>query len=95
MSIEVRVLITSGQVLSNQSYSIPCSAPVGLRDLLSDVPLSADEQREIWAEQSGEFHLRSGLAVLINGLNVMHSGGLDTEVRDGDRVSLIHGISGG
>ena len=95
MSVQVRVLITSTQVLGNRMYSVPVAGPTALRDLLRDLPLPLDERREIWVIQDGEPQLRSGLAVLINGSNIMHSRGLDSEVDDGDRVSLIHGIIGG
>jgi len=95
MSVRVRVLITPVQVLGNRTYTVPVAEPVPLGDLLRGLPLPQNEEREIWEEQHGEPKLRTGLAVLVNGMNVMHSAGLDTEVHDGDRVSLIHGISGG
>lgn len=95
MSVEVRLLVTSAQVLGRRSYSVPVTEPVTVGDVLRELPLPGDEKREIWADGDGASDLRTGLAVLINGRTVMHSGGLATPVHDGDRVSIIHGISGG
>lgn len=95
MSIEVRVLIAPRQVIEDRTMRIEVPTPILLRTLLSDLPLSQDEKRDILLEAGPTAVLRPGLAVLVNGRNVMHAGGLDTEIRDHDRISVIHAISGG
>jgi sulfur carrier protein ThiS len=95
VSVEVRVLIAPRQVIEDRTLRIEVAAPVPLRTLLAELPLSPDERRDVFVEEDAGVSLRPGLAVLVNGRNVMHSTGLETEIRDRDRVSVIHGISGG
>jgi len=95
MKVQVRVLVTPKQVVQNQTFEFEFSGPLTVAELLRMLPLEEEERRQIFQCRGQEVMLRPGLAVLINGENVTLRSGLQTSIADGDRISVIHALSGG
>jgi len=95
MKVQVRVLVTPKQVIQNRTFNLELPGPVPVADLLRMLPFREDERWQLFQCNGGEILLNQGLAVLINGENITLRNGLQTLVSDGDRVSVIHALSGG
>jgi len=95
MKVQVRVLVTPRQVLRNRTFQIELPGPASVAEVLGMLPLNEDELQQLFQRRGAGVTLNPGLAVLINGENVAFRNGLQTPISDGDRISLIHAISGG
>ncbi len=94
MRVEVRILLSPERVIRNETLKLELPPGATVRDLLDGLPFSPAEKRAFFkADGSG---LAVGMGVLVDRENVeVHGRGLDTVLRDGSRVSLIHLLSGG
>jgi len=95
MKVQVRVLVTSKQVIRNQTFEIEFSGLLTVAELLRMLPLEEEERHQIFQRKDREVVLRPGLAILINGENVTFRNGLQTLIADGDRISIVHALGGG
>jgi sulfur carrier protein ThiS len=96
MKVDVRLLVTREQILRGTTLCLELASPASVGDVLRRL---ADQDRslvELALVREPTLTLRPGLALLLNGANVLLAPqALETPVSEGDRLSLIHGISGG
>ncbi|MGD9675913.1 MAG: MoaD/ThiS family protein [Candidatus Bipolaricaulia bacterium] len=96
MRVHVRLMVTREQILQGRALDLDLTAPATIADGLRTL---ARHDRSVVGPiltPGPDLGVRPGLALLLNGVNVLHSPqGLETPVSEGDNLSFIHGISGG
>jgi len=95
MTIEVRILVTKDQILRGTTARLDVASPACVGDVLLRLVEQDCRFADLALDKGPALAVRPGLALLLNGVNVSLSQGLKTPVADGDRISLIHAISGG
>lgn len=96
MRVHVRLMVTREQVVQGRALDLDLAASATIADALRALAvLDQSVVGPILGPGPGP-SVRPGLALLLNGVNVLHSPrGLETRVSEGDNLSFIHGISGG
>jgi molybdopterin synthase sulfur carrier subunit len=91
---QVKVLLSSVLTsVTNGEKSVEVSAST-LSEALSELAkIYGDDFKERIFDSTGK--LRRLLSFYVNGRNVLHISGLETELTDGDEVSIIPTVSGG
>lgn len=94
MKIHVRLMVTREQIVEGRTLDLEVAASACIGDALREL---AERDRNLIGPVLGaDFSLRPGLALLHNGVNVLHSSdGVAVRLAEGDSLSFIHGISGG
>ena len=94
MKIHVRLMVTREQVVQGRTIDLDVVASARIGDALRE--LAQRDRTLIGPVLGADLSIRPGLALLHNGVNVLHSsGGMAAHLAEGDSLSFIHGISGG
>lgn len=96
MKIDVRLMVTREQILRGTTLRLELAPPASVGDVLRRL---VDQDRSLIGlilVTEPILGVKPGFALLLNGANVLLApAALETPVSEGDRLSLIHGISGG
>lgn len=96
MRVHVRVLVTREQIVQGRTFDLDVAASATVTDVLRELAVRERSLIGPVLVPGPGFSVRPGLALLKNGVNVLHSPeGLETRLSEGDSLSFIHGISGG
>ena len=71
----------------------PGDVPPTVEQLLNSVRNNHPQLRASWCDEQG--HVRTSLAVFVNGQHIRYRQGLQTELKEGDEVYVIPLIAGG
>jgi MoaD family protein len=96
MSIKVKGYVTFRGLVGERSVEIAEDQALSLRVLLERLgqDIGAEFREQIFEPAGGE--VRPHVSVLINGRQWNHlSGGLETELKDGDEIAIFLPIAGG
>ncbi len=94
MKVWVRIMLSPERVIRNETLEMELQTGSTVRDLITQLPLTAAEKKKILKPDGAS--LKDGMGVLVDRRNVnVHAQGLDTPLADGNLVSLIHLITGG
>ncbi|MBW1712253.1 MAG: MoaD/ThiS family protein [Deltaproteobacteria bacterium] len=94
MQVKVRIWLSPERVVRNETLklTLPQGATVG--DLLGRLPLTPAEKKKYL--RANGLGLKEGMGILVDRENVdLLAQGLDTPLKDGQVVSLIHLLAGG
>jgi molybdopterin synthase sulfur carrier subunit len=92
ISIQVEFHATIQKVFGEKSTWITQSSPLTVRRLL-DVLCTSHERHEKIFDDAGQ--LQTGVTVLKNGRNIVFLEGLNTELKNGDKIALFPPVTGG
>ena len=92
ISVQVEFYATIQKVFGEKSMRVTQSSPLTVRRLL-DVVCTSHERHEKIFDDSGQ--LRSDLTILRNGRNIVFLEGLNTELKNGDKIALFPPVTGG
>ena len=92
MKVKVMFFAPFRELFGVKESEIELSGTPDVRELL-ELLCDSDERREKIFGQSGE--LRSYVVILKNGQPIQISGGIRTELKDGDEIAIFPPVSGG
>ena len=82
------------RVIRNETLEMELTEGSTVRDLLGQLPLTTAEKNQLF--KSDGSNLKDGMGILVDRKNVnLNAQGLDTQLSEGNLVSLIHLITGG
>ena len=94
MKVRVRILLSPGRVIRNETLEIELPEGATVRKLLTVLPFTAKEKKKFFRPDGSG--LNAGMGVLVDRANVeIYAHGLDTPLADDSTVALIHLITGG
>ena len=93
--IKVNVIGYAARIFGRHTYEVPARPRMTLRDLLAELAREAppDSRRQIYDE--GSDGLPGHLTIFVNSREARSLLGLDTELRDGDVITLLPPVAGG
>jgi|GEM_PF-2244180 hypothetical protein len=96
MRVHVRLMVTREQIVRGRTFDLDVGASATVTDVLRELVVRERDVIGPVLVPGPGLSVRPGLALLKNGVNVLHSPeGLETRLSEGDNLSFIHGISGG
>ena len=94
MKVHVRLMVTREQIVQGRTLDLDMAASSAVTDILRE--LAESDRSVVGPILAPDLSLRPGLALLLNGVNVLHlPEGLGAPLSEGDSLSFIHGITGG
>lgn len=92
MKVKVMFFAPFRELFGVKESEVELSGTPDVRELL-ELLCDSDERREKMFGQSGE--LRSYVMIFKNGQSIQMSGGIRTELKDGDEIAIFPPVSGG
>jgi len=92
MKVKVRFFAPFRELFGVNEGEIELSGAHDVRELL-DLLCNSDKRREQIFDQFGE--LRSHVMIFKNGQPIQMSGGIQTELKEGDEIAIFPPVSGG
>ncbi|MFP9190812.1 ubiquitin-like small modifier protein 1 [Natronosalvus vescus] len=92
MELELRFFATFREAVGQKERSKPIDDGTTVGDVLADLEAEYDGLEGQLLENGA---IRPQLSVLKNGRDVVHMAGVDTDLEDGDRLSVFPPVAGG
>lgn len=90
---EIKVFATFREVCDGKTIRIPYKEGQSIDEILADVTTQFPEmEEELFTD---EHVVRQHVHVFINGRNIIHLNGLETEVKPEDQLALFPPVAGG
>ncbi|MGQ4891434.1 MAG: ubiquitin-like small modifier protein 1 [Candidatus Njordarchaeia archaeon] len=94
MKIKVNFYAIFRQMAGGKTFEIEVPNDATIRDLLEAIrnQISEEIYKKILAFMESE---RIGILILVNGRNIVHLNGLDTEIKEKDKIDIFPPGAGG
>ncbi|MGM0419515.1 MAG: ubiquitin-like small modifier protein 1 [Bacillota bacterium] len=94
MGIQVKLFSLFRKYISDRELELPAEETKTVQDMIS---ILDERYEDVFSQKliGDEGTVNPGAIILINGHNILHLDGLDTELNEGDKVAIFPPSAGG